>query len=223
MATEAGEFRAVEVMRHGGIWVGLVRRRIGVADCARSLSRLAWLGRDAGRWPRLRGSVPLALFGRGLDGESAGAQESTHVPIQKQSIGNLSEGAERGVVVKDIDHDGGLFLPPEEVIMVEARERAVHLRIAKVEWPVKDGDAARQPLPDSEMPGLPGDFLSPADEPCRDAGDGPFLGALGRLDMEVDIPGQVETDLKRSVNGCCQFNSGHGRVGHRSPYSLRRG
>jgi hypothetical protein len=40
-------------------------------------------------------------------------------------------------------HDRCLSLAPEEVVMVEARERSPDWRIAKLARPVEDGDAAR--------------------------------------------------------------------------------
>jgi hypothetical protein len=36
---------------------------------------------------------------------------------------------------------------------------------------------------------FPGDFFSGADEPGRDTGNGPLLRPLGRLDVEIDVPG----------------------------------
>jgi hypothetical protein len=44
--------------------------------------------------------------------------------------------------------------------MIEAAERAAHKRISKMIWPIERRYAAREPLPNSKVGGLPCNFLA---------------------------------------------------------------
>jgi hypothetical protein len=86
------------------------------------------------------------------------------------------------------------------VVMIEAAKRAADLGVAKMPGPVEGGDPAGESPTDSEVGGLPGDFLSEINQAGGNAGDRFLLCPLGGLDVQVYVAGQVEAFLDRCVD-----------------------
>ena len=107
----------------------------------------------------------------------------------------------------------------EEVIVVEATERASNERVAEMSRRIEGRDAAGETLPDAEMSGAPSDLLPERHQPAGNARDSMLSGLRGGCRMKVDAARKVEDALYRCGDLRGDVNHRHGGMrpndGHR--------
>lgn len=150
------------------------------------------------------------LRGR-LDYKGSVRKERGHVRAQDQAICASPQEPERRFVVKHVPHDSRVLLDLEEVIVIEATENSADLRIPEMPGPVERGDSRRELLPEAEVRCLPGYLLAKVDQPRRNPCNSSFIRTDGGLDMQVDVPRQIEAQLDWSIYPGGDLNYGYRR------------
>jgi hypothetical protein len=138
-------------------------------------------------------------------------EESSHIITEEQKVCEISQEAERRLVVEDIEHNGHVSITFEKVIVVKSSESSAHLGIAEMRGPFERCDSACESLGHAEMPCLPSHLFTEADPTSCNTRNRSFASSGGRSDVEVDVPCQVKAYFQRSADWSCDLYSGHGR------------
>ena len=114
---------------------------------------IAWLG----LW---KIALPLICLGRLLNRRVADGKKVPQIMCENQIICDPAQNAKRRLKIKDIAHRRDLAVLREEVVVVEATERASDEGVTEVSRRIEGCDATSETLPDAEMSGVPSDLLA---------------------------------------------------------------
>src|SRR5262249_61097091 len=116
----------------------------------------------------------------------------------KELLGDPSQRREWGAEVEHSPHQRTAVGGNEKVVVIEARECAVHHRIPEMARSVERGDLARQLLRDPEMASPPRHFLAECQEASPSAANDTFPRARRRVRVRVDTSREIEAPRRRS-------------------------
>ena len=88
------------------------------------------------------------------------------------------------------------------MVVIEPSKYAANLGVSERVRAMEGGDAASESLTDMKMRGFPGNFLTGTDEPAHYPRNGPFICFYCRAYMNLDAPGEVETQLDGRMDPC---------------------
>jgi hypothetical protein len=164
---------------------------------------------ETGSKPRLRFGVQFEIFSRSFDYASTFFKKPTDIANKKQLIGNAPNQSQGCLIIEHILHQRLLTVSREKVVVVKAHKGSVNLRIAKMAGPVERSDAACEALPNEKVSGFPCDLLTGPNEAGSYAFNSSFSDSVHGLNMQIDAPREIETDLNASSNRCIDTNDRH--------------
>lgn len=81
------------------------------------------------------------------------------------------------------------------MVVIEPSKYAANLGVSERVRAMEGSDATGESLTDAEMRGFPSNFLTGTDAPGHYPCNGSFIRFFRRAYMNLDVPGEVETQL----------------------------
>src|SRR5207302_1917962 len=123
------------------------------------------------------GARDLGRLGHFFERSGPRDQEPTQVSREEEPVDDRAQRPQRTFEREGVDHRRATVTGHELVDVPHRCKWPAHHLVLEHSWPVETRDPRRQPLPDAEMLGLPGDLIPEAHQAGRDTADRSFVGA----------------------------------------------
>src|SRR5438034_8244740 len=144
---------------------------------------------------------PTSAFGERPQVRGASLEERAQIVVEVSAFREPPDRAERSAITNEIRHHRHVVATCEFVPVPEARERAGYLLVLEGAWRVEPRDLRRQPLANTEVPGLPGDHIAGSEQVGSQARHHARLGLRRRREVRRHAARQIEAASGRSANG----------------------